>query len=830
VEPPRRDPPDLRAVVPIGAQPHFVVERVGRMSVSSFPNDPPITLALVRQHKLSDEEYGRVLVALGREPTYAELGVFSVMWSEHCSYKSSRVHLRRLPTTGPRVIQGPGENAGVVDLGDGVAAVFKMESHNHPSFIEPHQGAATGVGGILRDVFTMGARPIASLNSLRFGRADHPRTPELLRGVVAGIGGYGNCIGVPTVGGEIQFDERYDGNILVNAFTCGVAPADRIFYGRASGVGNSILYIGAKTGRDGIHGATMASDEFATSGNDAGQRPSMRATMQVGDPFMGKLLLEACLELFSLDVLEGIQDMGAAGLTSSSVEMAGRAGNGVELDLDRVPRRAKSMTPYEILLSESQERMLLVAKPGKESQVLEVCARWDLDAAVIGRVTDTKRWVVKATAGYDPLSQRDDAVRGPGIACDIPIGVLTDDAPCYDRPRSPPPNVAPTGAEPTPIAIPADLSRELLDLLSSPNIGSRAWVWRQYDQIVRGGTLVRSGSDAAVVRVRCEAADRRVVEKTLAFAVDCNGRMCELDPFTGAAMAVAEVCRNLACSGAQPIGITDCLNFGNPERPDVMDSFARAIDGIAAACRALDVPVVSGNVSLYNETTAHASGGRNSTSRAILPTPTVAAVGLIDHPDDVVTAGFKHPGRVVLLLGRAAATGVRAFAGSEWLVRRLGRLSGGSPLIELDEEVRLQRLLLDLARARWLESAHDVSDGGLAVTLAESCVAGAQLVGAHIALPPSPSAIDALATLFGEAPSRVVVSVAPGDVAHVIAAARAAGVPAVRVGETRGGGTLTIEAEPLGPFSTDLRRLDEARQGCLSTIVGSPAEHMHILA
>ncbi|HEX3771659.1 MAG TPA: phosphoribosylformylglycinamidine synthase subunit PurL, partial [Polyangiaceae bacterium] len=395
--------------------------------------DPPITPALVKQHKLSDGEYQNLLNALGRSPSYAELGVFSVMWSEHCSYKSSRVHLRRLPTKGPRVIQGPGENAGVVDIGDGYAAVFKMESHNHPSFIEPHQGAATGVGGIMRDVFTMGARPIASLNSLRFGRPDHPRTPELLRGVVAGIGGYGNCIGVPTVGGEVQFDERYDGNILVNAFTCGVARADRIFYGRASGIGNSILYIGAKTGRDGIHGATMASDEFTSSG----ARPAIRTTMQVGDPFMGKLLIEACLELFSDDLLEGIQDMGAAGLTSSSVEMAGRADNGVELDLDAVPRRAKAMTPYEILLSESQERMLLVAKPGKEARVLEICKHWELDAAVIGKVTDSKRWVVKATPGYDPLADQPIA-RAPQVVCDIPIGILTDGAPAYDRPRAAP--------------------------------------------------------------------------------------------------------------------------------------------------------------------------------------------------------------------------------------------------------------------------------------------------------------------------------------------------------------------------------------------------------
>src|SRR5271165_3483984 len=411
------------------------------MTASPFPEDPAVTPVLAAQHKLTEGEYDTVLAALGRTPSYTELGVFSVMWSEHCSYKSSRMHLGRLPTKGPRVIQGPGENAGVVDIGDGFAAIFKMESHNHPSFIEPHQGAATGVGGILRDVFTMGARPIASLNSLRFGRPDHPRTPELLRGVVAGIGGYGNCIGVPTVGGEVQFDARYDGNILVNAFTCGVARADRIFYGRASGIGNRILYIGAKTGRDGIHGATMASDEFdgrSPALPEPGRNlrvggPPLRSTMQVGDPFMGKLLIEACLELFAADVLEGIQDMGAAGLTSSSVEMAGRAGNGLKLDLDRVPRRAKAMAPYEILLSESQERMLLVAKPGFEDRVLEICKKWELDAAVIGRVTDTRRWVVVATPGYDPLTDPE-SKRDPVVVCDIPVGALTDDAPVYERP------------------------------------------------------------------------------------------------------------------------------------------------------------------------------------------------------------------------------------------------------------------------------------------------------------------------------------------------------------------------------------------------------------
>jgi phosphoribosylformylglycinamidine synthase II len=762
-----------------------------------FPHDPPITPALVKQHKLSPDEYAIVQRSLGRTPSYAELGVFSVMWSEHCSYKSSRVHLRRLPTKGPRVIQGPGENAGVVDIGDGFAAVFKMESHNHPSFIEPHQGAATGVGGILRDVFTMGARPIASLNSLRFGRPDHPRTPELLRGVVAGIGGYGNCIGVPTVGGELQFDARYDGNILVNAFTCGVARTDRIFYGRATGIGNSILYIGAKTGRDGIHGATMASDEFSAGG------PSQRPTMQVGDPFMGKLLIEACLELFGMDVLEGIQDMGAAGLTSSSVEMAGRAQNGIELDLDLVPRRAKAMAPYEILLSESQERMLLVAKPGKEARVLEVCAKWDLDAAVIGTVTDTKHWVVKATPGYDPLADAP-GKRAPIVVCDIPIGVLTDDAPVYDRPRT----ALRSSTTPASIDVPADLGRELLDLVGSPNVGSRAWVWRQYDQIVRGGTVVRPGSDAGVVRVPCEK-DGATVEKLLAFASDCNGRMCELDPYEGAAMAVAETCRNLVCSGAEPIGLTDCLNFGNPERPEVMEQFARAVDGIAAACKALGVPIVSGNVSLYNETDG----------RSILPTPTLAAVGLIRSREDVVTSHFKRGGDVIWLLGEASCSGARALGGSEWLVRRTGKLEGQGPNIDLALEAKLQALLLELARAHVLSSVHDVSDGGLATALAECCTTGPEDVGARVSLPAAPSALDALAGLFGEAPSRVVLSTSESASGIVTSLAKKAGIALVRIGETRGT-SLSIGAAPLGPLEVPVAELRARRDACLEGLVG----------
>ncbi len=776
-----------------------------------LPGDPAVTPMLARQHKLSDDEYARLERVLGRPPTYTELGVFSVMWSEHCSYKSSRLHLGRLPTTGARVIQGPGENAGVVDIGDGFAAVFKMESHNHPSFIEPHQGAATGVGGILRDVFTMGARPIAGLNSLRFGRPDHPRTAELLRGVVAGIGGYGNCIGVPTVGGEVQFDARYDGNILVNAFTCGVARTDRIFYGRATGVGNFILYMGAKTGRDGIHGATMASDEFSKEG------PSQRPTMQVGDPFLGKLLLEACLELFQEDVLEGIQDMGAAGLTSSSVEMAGRAGNGIELNLDAIPRRARKMTPYEILLSESQERMLLVAKPGKERRVEEICHKWELDCAIIGQVTTTKRWVVTATPDHDPLDE-DPSTTCPIVVCDIPIDALTDAAPKYDRPQA-----APLAAEgDLPVPGPEDIRAELLAMCGSPNLGSRQWIWRQYDHIVRGGTIVRPGSDAAVVRVPCERDGVRI-DKFLAFSADCNGRYVELAPFDGAAMGVAECCRNLVCSGAEPIGLTDCLNFGSPERPEVMHAFAQAVDGIAAACKALGVPVVSGNVSLYNETDG----------RPILPTPTVAVVGQLRSVEDHVTQWFKGKGDTVLLLGKAPdrGRGAPGLGGSEYAVRKLASKRGGArPTIDLPFEAKLQRLLLGLAQGHVLRSAHDVSEGGLAVALAECCTTApvsTDDVGARVDLEAPAgegAAADLASLLFGEHPSRVIVSVGSKDVPAVTEAAKAAGVPSSELGVT-GGTSLSIalggargEAMTVAIWNT--LELRTARESCLSSIVG----------
>jgi phosphoribosylformylglycinamidine synthase len=768
--------------------------------LGAFPGDQPVTADLARSHHLSPDEYQRIESALGRPPTYTELGVFSVMWSEHCSYKSSRVHLSRLPTKGPRVIQGPGENAGVVDIGDGFAAIFKMESHNHPSFIEPYQGAATGMGGILRDVFTMGARPIASLDSLRFGSPTHPRTASLLRGVVAGIGGYGNCVGVPTVGGELMFDPSYDGNILVNAFTCGVARTDRIFYGRATGLGNPILYIGARTGRDGIHGATMASDEFSEGG------PSQRPTVQVGDPFMEKLLIEACLEIFELDLLEGIQDMGAAGLTSSSVEMASRSGTGLDLDLDLVPRRAKKLTPYEILLSESQERMLLVAKKGREDRVVAICKKWDLDAVVIGRVTDNSRWVVRATPGFDPLDPGAVPREEPIVVCDLPVDVLTDAAPKYNRPRSLDTSLAARRAfDLRSIPAPRDYKAALLAMVGSPNLGSRRWVYRQYDQIVRGGTAVRAGSDAGVVRVPCEA-NGKTVDKWLAFAVDCNGRHVELDPFQGGAMAVAEACRNLVVTGAEPIGLTDCLNFGSPERPEIMEQFARAIDGIAAACRALSVPIVSGNVSLYNETDG----------RAILPTPTIGAVGLVEKPEHIVTSAFKREGDAVLLLGPADAG---LLGGSEYVATRAGVVAGTAPSIDLEMEKRVQTLALALARASLVSSMHDVSDGGIAVALVECCVAvddPARMIGARLTLPDAAGELAAL--LFSEEPSRIIASTATARVAEVKRRAAEEGVPVTDLGTTaRADFVLTARQTEVRVSLAELR---DARERCLVPIVG----------
>src|SRR6476620_9815487 len=577
---------------------------------------PRITPDIVAEHGLSPDEYGRILKALGREPNLVELGIFSVMWSEHCSYKSSRVHLKKLPTEAPWVICGPGENAGVIDIGDGDACIFKMESHNHPSYIEPYQGAATGVGGILRDVFTMGARPIGNLNALRFGRPDHPKTRHLVAGVVAGIGGYGNCVGVPTVGGEVNFDPAYDGNILVNAMTVGVADADKIFYSAASGIGNPIVYVGSKTGRDGIHGATMASADFSEDSEEK------RPTVQVGDPFTEKLLIEACLELMASDALVAIQDMGAAGLTSSSVEMASKGGVGIRLDMNKVPCREAGMTPYEMMLSESQERMLMVLKPGREAEAEAIFRKWELDFAVIGTVTDTGRM---------------ELVWNGETVADIPLGPLADDAPCYERPYAIPTAPAPL----TDIPQSNDIAADLLKLMGSANLASRRWVWEQYDQSVGADTVQRPGGDAAVVRVHGS-------KKALAITTDVTPRYCHADPVEGGKQAVAEAYRNLCAVGARPLAITNCLNFGNPQRPEIMGQFVGCVEGMAEAAKALDFPVVSGNVSLYNESKATGGG-----SLAILPTPAIGGVGILNDWEKSATVAFKKAGEQLILIGHS---------------------------------------------------------------------------------------------------------------------------------------------------------------------------------
>jgi len=675
---------------------------------------PAVTAELVAAHGLTAEEYQKIVKALGREPNFTELGVFSVMWSEHCSYKSSRSYLKNLPTEGRHVLQGPGENAGVVDIGGGLAVAFKMESHNHPSFIEPYQGAATGVGGILRDIFTMGARPVASLDSLRFGAIDHPRTRYLLSGVVAGIGGYGNCIGVPTVGGECYFDECYNANILVNAFTLGIVKKNRIFTGIARGTGNPVIYVGSKTGRDGIHGATMASESFSE------EKEQRRPTVQVGDPFTEKLLLEACLELMEKDFIIGIQDMGAAGLTSSSTEMAGRGGSGIELDLSAVPLREKGMTPYEILLSESQERMLLVARRGTEPDVQEIFEKWDLDAVVIGKVTDDQQ--------FRALWHGHEVAR-------IPIRALTKDAPAYQRPTTRP--VYQEQVQQLDLAKlkePGDLDAALKQLLGAPNIASKEWIYRQYDHYVRSNTVMAPGADAAVIRIKG-------THKGLALTVDGNSRYCYLDPYVGGVLAVAEAARNLACVGARPIGLTDCLNFGSPENPEVMWQFAQVIQGMRSACLALNVPVVSGNVSFYNETDGV----------PIYPTPTIGMVGLIEKIDRVVTPWFKASGDVVVLLGRTR----EELGGSEYLKWVHGLTRGTPPWIDLKMESAVQRCCTEAIEQEALCSAHDVSDGGMAVALAECCVGGEKPVGVRI---DSREMIRGDALLFSESQSRIIVS------------------------------------------------------------------------
>jgi phosphoribosylformylglycinamidine synthase subunit PurL len=734
----------------------------------------------LERHGLKPDEYERIVQCLGREPNPTEIGIFSVMWSEHCSYKSSRVHLKTLPTQGPQVLQGPGENAGAIDIGEGLAAVFKIESHNHPSFIEPYQGAATGVGGIIRDIFTMGARPIALLNSLRFGDLDAPGTVRLVEGVVAGIAGYGNSIGIPTVGGEIAFEPSYAGNPLVNVFCLGIAKASEIMKGVASGIGNSVYYVGAKTGRDGIHGATMASAEFDE--RSAEKRPAV----QVGDPFMEKLLLEACLEVMRTDALVGIQDMGAAGLTCSTTEMGSRGGAGVEIDVSLVPQRETGMTPYEIMLSESQERMLLVVKRGREAEVERVFDKWDLHAVNIGEVTGDGMLRVKEHGA---------------LVAEIPNAALTDEAPVYRRPMSEPGYLAdvqrldldslgsadgePSAA--TPVRRPNDA---LLLLLGSPTIGSKRWVYRQYDHMVRTNTLNVPGLGAGVVRIKG-------TDRALALSVDGNGRYCYLDPCRGAMLAVAEAARNVACAGARPLGATNCLNFGNPERPAIMWQLAKAVEGIGAACRVLGVPITGGNVSLYNETDG----------RPIYPTPVIGVVGLLEHADRLVSRRFQRAGDVIVLLGADRGE----LGGSEYLKVAHGLVRGRPPAIDLEAEHALQMLLVDLADGRLVGSAHDCSDGGLAVTLAECCF-DAGGIGAEVAIDAGgvsrDAAINCAAALFGESASRVVVSTTVDTVTDVLERAAAVGVPARVVGRT-GGNLLRIAVG--GQMAIDLL-VDEAER------------------
>ncbi|HUK58180.1 MAG TPA: phosphoribosylformylglycinamidine synthase subunit PurL [Stellaceae bacterium] len=711
---------------------------------------------IIAAHGLSTEEYRNAVAILGREPNLTELGIFSVMWSEHCSYKSSRKWLRRLPTEGPRVICGPGENAGVIDIDDDDAVIFKIESHNHPSFIEPYQGAATGVGGILRDVFTMGARPIANLNALRFGAPEHPRTRHLVAGVVAGIGGYGNCVGVPTVGGERNFHRCYDGNILVNAMTVGIASKRRIFYSKATGAGNPVVYVGAKTGRDGIHGATMASAEF--SADSEAKRP----TVQVGDPFTEKLLIEACLELMEGDAIVAIQDMGAAGLTSSSVEMAGKGGLGIELDLDQVPVRETGMSAYEIMLSESQERMLMILRPDRQDEARRVFEKWELDFAVIGRLTETGRIVLR---------------KGGAVAAEIPLGPLATEAPLYDRPIAAPPAPPVLAAESVPAR---DAIEALKILMGSPNLASKRWIWEQYDHLVMGQTVQRPGGDAAVVRLPGGA-------KALALATDCTPRYCQADAMAGGMQAVAESWRNITAVGALPIAITDNMNFGNPERPEIMAQFARAIEGMRAACLALDYPVVSGNVSFYNETEG----------KGIWPSPVVGGVGLLRDAAQAVGIALKRPGEAILLVGETKG----ALGASLYLREVLGREDGAPPPVDLAEERRNGDFVRSEILAGRVSACHDLSDGGLLVALAEMAMAGG--IGASIAIP---GALPAHAYLFGEDQARyLIVTARPEEMAK--GAARA-GVALTRLGLT-GGDALTVAGA--GAISVqELRRINEA--------------------
>jgi phosphoribosylformylglycinamidine synthase II len=744
---------------------------------------PAITPEIVAEHGLSEAEYGRILHALGREPNLVELGIFSVMWSEHCSYKSSRFHLKKLPTDAPWVICGPGENAGVIDIGDGDAAIFKMESHNHPSYIEPYQGAATGVGGILRDVFTMGARPIANLNALRFGRPDHPKMRHLIAGVVAGIGGYGNCVGVPTVGGEVNFDPAYDGNILVNAMTVGVAKTDKIFYSAAAGIGNPVVYVGSKTGRDGIHGATMASADFSEDSEEK------RPTVQVGDPFTEKLLIEACLELMASDAIVAIQDMGAAGLTSSSVEMASKGGVGIRLDMDKVPCREEGMTPYEMMLSESQERMLMVLKPGREAEAEAIFRKWELDFAVIGEVTDT---------GHMVLEWRGEVV------CDIPLGPLADEAPQYERPYMSRDEykawaqVKPLGDVPES----TDIAADLLKLMASPHLASRRWVWEQYDSRVGADTVQPPGGDAAVVRVHGS-------KKALAITTDCTPRYCYADPYEGGKQAIAEAYRNLCAVGARPLAVTNCLNFGNPQRPEIMAQFVGCLEGMAEACRALDFPIVSGNVSLYNESKATGGGS------AILPTPAIGGVGMLDDWERSATIGFKADGQHIWLIG---GDKTQAHVGqSLWLREIVGMNEGPSPKVDLEAEKKAGEIIRWAISEGIVTAVHDVSDGGLLVAIAEMALAG----GVGAVVDPVWTSEGSLASeMFGEDQGRYIIAVADPEDHRVIDRANAAGLATSWIGIS-GGDNIVVGDDATNFAEIPLADLRAAHEGFFPRLMGN---------
>ncbi len=749
-----------------------------------------ITPEVVSAHNLTPEEFARIKSLMGREPTFAELGIFSVMWSEHCSYKSSRVHLRRLPTTGERIIVPPGENAGIVDVGDGWCAAFKIESHNHPSFIEPFQGAATGVGGILRDVFTMGARPIAAMNSLRFGSLDHPkhgrRNRSLLAGVVGGIAHYGNAFGVATVGGEVAFDDAYSFNPLVNAFALGLVRRDQIFFGKATGVGNPILYVGAKTGRDGIHGATMASAEF----DDAAL--AKRPTVQVGDPFLEKLLLEACLEAMRSGAVAGIQDMGAAGLTSSSCEMAARANTGIEIDLSLVPQREQGMTAYEMLLSESQERMLIVAHSGREREVIDIFRKWDLDAVVIGRVREGHNMRV---------------IHEGETVADIPVAALTDEAPLYERPMAQPSLQSPVSSlqskeQQTPdsrLQTP-DFNQTLLKLLTSANLSSKQFVYRQYDHMVRTNTAVLPGADAAVVRIK-------ETRRALAMSLDGNGRYCAANPRAGAKLIVAEAARNVVCVGARPLAVTNCLNFASPERPEVMWSFSEVIDGMAEACRAFNTPVVSGNVSFYNETEG----------RGIIPTPVVGMIGVVEDVHRVVQPGFKQEGDMIALLGTTADDiSISEYAATiEGVSTEQMIVSGSVPRLNLQVECAVQQVCLEAAEAGLLASAHDCADGGLAVALAESCFSSLNRSGIGAEINVTEASLPTTSVLFSESPSRIILSFPASSLDEVQTLAARANCPITILGQV-GGNRLRIRHGEEEIISVDVAELETVWRGSLA--------------